>query len=186
MPKQFALKYPRNEAGWIIFPDDVQWRKQLFPPIVMKHLAKMHLYTEWEIIKYVSSVGETILDPMSGTGTVMLAATMGRPVICIEIEAMYHQIQQEVLEYLKTGNDMANATLLHGNCKVLLPIPCHHIIFSPPYATAFKPAKKSSKIINEKYHIDEQEYTEYARTQGNVGLYNTFLYHQDMEKVYKL
>lgn len=184
----FAEEYPREPGtGWIIFPDGIVWRKQLFPSVVMKHLAKMHLYTEWEIIKYVSRPSETILDPMSGTGTVMLAATMGRPVICIEIEALYHQMQQQVLEHLRTNNpDMANVTLLHGNCKVVLPIQCHHIIFSPPYGVTFRPAKKSSKIIEEIYRVNEQEYAEYARTQGNVGLMNTFIYSMEMEKVYKL
>jgi len=184
--RQFAPDYERTSEGWIVFPDDVKWRKELFPDIVMKHLAKMHIYTQWEIIKYVSEPGQIILDPMSGTGTVMLAAVMGRPVICIEIEAMYHQIQKQVLEHLTNYHDMANVSLIHGNCKVILPIPCNHIMFSPPYATAFKPSKRSTKIIKEKYRVNDHEYTEYARTTGNVGLMNTFIYNQEMEKVYRL
>jgi len=184
--KQFAPGYQRNEEGWILFPDDVGWRKQLFPPVVMKHLAKMQMYLEWELIKYVSKPGDVILDPMAGTGTILMAATMGRNVVCIDIEEGYHKIQQEVVEYLKQDFDLASTIILHGNSKVVLPIPCDHIIFSPPYASAFKPAKKISKFVEDKYRVDEDEYTTYARTQGNVGLLNTFLYNQHMDRVYKL
>ena len=187
MIKQFAPDYPRTSEGWIIFPDDVKWRKSLFPPEVMKHLAKMQLYLEWELIKYLTVPGDIILDPMAGTGTIILAAIMDRKVICIDIEEGYNKIQYRVLEYLRNFHpDMANVTLIHGNCKLILPIPCNHIIFSPPYAGAFKPAKTVSKFVEDKYRVDEEEYTEYARTTGNVGLMNTFLYNQQMEKVYKL
>jgi len=186
MDKIFAPEYLRNEQGWIIFPNDVGWRKELFPPAVMKHLAKMQLHLEWELVKYVSEPGDIIMDPMAGTGTVMIAATMGRNVVCIDIEEGYNKIQQRVLEHLKQNFDLGNIILLHGNSKVVLPIPCNHIIFSPPYASAFKPAKKTSKFVKDKYRVDDREYTEYARTQGNVGILNTFLYNQHMDRVYKL
>jgi len=182
----FAPTYPRTEEGWIQFPDDVAWRKALFPPQVMTHYAKMQIYLEWELIKYVSSPGDTILDPMAGTGTIMIAAIMGRNVICMDIEEGYHIMQQEVLEYLKLNNDLANVTLIHGNCKLILPLPCNHIIFSPPYASALKPGGKLSKFVAEKYRIDEEQYHTYAQTTGNVGLLNTFLYNQNMEKAYNL
>ncbi len=184
----FAPNYPRTDEGWIVFPNDKfdKWRQSLFPPKTMKHYAKMQMHVEWELIKYVSKVGDTILDPMSGTGTVMLAAIMERNVICIEIEEPYHKLQQEVLEHLKKDNEMSNVTLIHGNCKLVMPLPCDHIIFSPPYAQALKPSKNVSGFVKDKYQIDEDEYHAYAQTIGNVGLVNTFLYHQDMEMVYKL
>ena len=184
---EFAPELGRNGEGWIILPDDVTWRKLIFPEGVMKHLAKMHMYLEDAIIKYVSRPGDTILDPMSGTGTVMLAALMDRMVICLEIEEGYHKLQNEVRDHLKLHNpQMSSTTLLHGNCKLLLPIPCDHVIFSPPYGQAFKPAKKLTGIVADKYRVDDTQFQEYAKTQGNVGKHNTFLYNQDMEKVYKL
>jgi len=186
MPKVFAPEYGRDEHGWILFPDDVKWRKELFPPEVMKHLAKMHLYLEWELIKYVSEPGDVLLDPMSGTGTIMLAATMGRTVVCVEIEEPYHNIQRLVLAHLQSQFDMSPVTLLHGNCKLLLPIPCNHIIFSPPYGSAFKPANEISDFVKDKYRVEQDEYQTYAMTTGNVGLHSTFIYNMEMEKVYNL
>jgi hypothetical protein len=186
MPKIFAEGYPRTEQGWVKFPSDVKRRKEMFPPSVMKHLAKMHMYLEEALIEYVSDPDDIILDPMSGTGTVMMAATMARTVICLEIEDFYHNIQQEVLTHLSQRYTMAPVVLLHGNCKLLLPIPCDHIIFSPPYAAAFKPPKEITQFQKDKYRVTQEEIEIYARSTGNVGLYNTFIYNQQMSSVYKL
>ncbi len=184
---EFAPNHPRNSEGWIVLPDDVSWRKSIFPQGVMSHLAKLQMYLEEAIYHYVSKPGDTLLDPMGGTGTLMMAALEGRTVITLDIEKGYHELQKEVYSHLRARHpDMSPCIQLHGNCKLLLPIPCHHIIFSPPYGQAFKPAKKITKFVEDKYRVDEEEYLAYAQTTGNVGLHNTFLYNQDMEKVYKL
>jgi len=188
--KEFAPDFPRNDSGWVVFPQErggVE-RKKYFPQRVMKHYAKMHLDIARELVKYVSEEGETIMDIMAGTGTMIYAATMGRRVICVEIEDGYHKMQHEVLELMRDDcpDIGSRVTLLHGNCKHFLPIPCNHIIFSPPYAGALKPSKSMAKIVAEKYYLDEEDYHEYAKTAGNVGLLNTFLYNQEMEKIYKL
>ena len=57
MDKVFAPGVPKTEQGWYVFPDDVSHRKSLFPPIVMKHLAKFHLWLEEALIEYVSEPG---------------------------------------------------------------------------------------------------------------------------------
>lgn len=185
--KEFAPTFPRNEQGWIILPDDVTWRKSLFPAEVMKHLAKLQMYLEDAIIDFVSKPGDVLLDPMGGTGTLMMAALRGRTVITLDIEQGYHEMQKRVYDHLRASHpDMSPCIQLHGNCKLLLPIPCDHIIFSPPYGKAFRPSNKLSGIVADKYRVDEEEYARYAQTQGNVGMHNTFLYNQDMEKVYRL
>ena len=183
----FAPTLTRNNEGWVILPDDVTWRKSLFPEAVMKHLAKMHMYLEQAIYQYVSKPGDVLLDPMGGTGTLMMAALEGRTVITLDIEEGYHELQKSVYQHLKASHpSMSPCIQLHGNCKLLLPISCNHIIFSPPYGQAFKPSKKLTGIVADKYRVNEEEFARYAETIGNVGTHNTFLYNQDMEKVYKL
>jgi hypothetical protein len=80
---------------------------------------------------------------------------------------------------------MDRVTLINGNCKLVLPIPVNHIITSPPYADAFKPGKELSKFVKEKYNAKEEWYGLYDDVAGNVGALNTFLYNQEMEKIYK-
>ena len=184
---EFAPNLPRNSEGWIVVPDDVTWRKELFPPSVMKHLAKMQMYIEQSIYQYVSEPGDILLDPMAGTGTLMMAALEGRMVITLDIEEKYHQLQKLVyIHLLESHPNMSTCVQLFGNCKLLMPIQCNHIVFSPPYGKAFKPSKKLTGIVADKYRVNEEEFQEYARTTGNVGIQNTFLYNQTMEKVYKL
>ena len=185
--KQFAPDLETNDQGWYILPDDVTWRKSLFPPEVMKHLAKLQMYLLDAIIEFVSEPGDVLLDPMAGTGTLMMAALKGRTVITIDIEEGYHELQKAVHDHLRAGHpEMSPCIHLYGNCKLLLPIPCNHIIFSPPYGQAFKPSNKLTAIVVDKYRVSEEEFFRYAQTQGNVGMHNTFLYNQDMEKVYRL
>lgn len=184
---EFAPNLKRNKKGWIILPNDVGWRKSLFPKEVMKHLAKMQMYLEDAIIDFVSKPGDTLMDIMGGTGTLMIAALKGRTVITVDIEEGYHELQKKVYAHLQANHhDMSPCVQLYGNCKLILPIPCDHIITSPPYGKAFRPAKKITQFVEDKYRVDEEEYKTYAQTTGNVGLQNTFLYSQNMEKVYKL
>ena len=185
---EFAPSLPRNSDGWIILPDDVSWRKSLFPDGVMKHLAKLQMFLLQSIYQYVSKPGDTLLDPMGGTGTLMMAALEGRTVITLDIEEGYHELQKDVYAHLIKRHmfEMAPCIQLHGNCKLLLPIDCNHIIFSPPYGQAFKPSKKLTGIVADKYRVNEEEFVRYAQTTGNVGMHNTFLYNRDMQKVYKL
>ena len=50
--KEFAPDYPRNDEGWIIFPDDVAYRKEMFPASVKtsKHTAKANIFMVQAII----------------------------------------------------------------------------------------------------------------------------------------
>ena len=52
--KQFASEYNLNEAGWIKFPPDSDYRKKMFPPEVNTHPAKANVYLVQAIIEYLS------------------------------------------------------------------------------------------------------------------------------------
>ena len=190
----FAPGFPRDpETGWILFPKDTQFRKSLFfPDEVNQHPAKMNLHLQQSCIEYVAKQGETILDPFSGTGSLMIAALQGIRVILIELEDGYHQLQQRAKETLEreipdTGKLI---TLIHADNRMVMPIPCNHIITSPPYASALRTGTVGTKRMRDNPDDDfakldrlQQYYTQSPR---NIGNMNNFLYNQTMEKVYSL
>lgn len=188
--KEFAPGFNRNKDGWILFPRDVQDRKSLFfPEEVMKHPAKMNFHLQQSIIEYVAKQGDTLLDPMSGTGTLMIAALQSMRVILMDIEDGYHRLQLEARANLDREVPGAGqlVILLHGDCRFLLPIPCNHIIFSPPYAQAMHimQIRKSKGEDDDLVKMDRQM-VEYTKSPRNLSRLNVFLYNQAMEKVYKL
>lgn len=188
----FALGCPRDENNWLLFPKDTQLRKQLFfPDEVNRHPAKMNLHLQQAIIEYAVKEGEVILDPFGGTGSVMIAALQGIRVILIEIEEGYHQLELQAKERLAEEIPSAGEliTLLHGDIRMLMPIPCNHIITSPPYAAALHirtETKRMRERPDDKFSQLDIQMNEYTKSPRNLGRLNNFLYNQEMEKVYKL
>jgi len=187
--KEFAPEYPRNELGWIQFPRDDQYRKQLFQfwdregLKLSEHPAKANIYLVQSIVEFVSEPDQTILDIMAGTGTIMVAALVGRRVICIEIEEGYQRmIEWGIQDLERIAPGISNyITLIPGDCAKVLPLPTDHIIFSPPYAQIMR------KKTMDKFTLETlgTGILEYSKSPENVGNLNEFLYHQKMEIIYK-
>lgn len=184
--KEFAPDYYRNDEGWIVFPDDVAYRKDMFPASVKtsKHVAKANLFLVQSIITFVSEPEQTVMDIMAGTGTIMVAALVGRDVIAIDISPEFCQIMEAGLEHLEkiAPGISGRVMILNAPCQTILPLPADHIIFSPPYGDIMK-SKGKDKLTLEKtpYHM-----AEYYQGVLNVGAVNEWLYHQLMERVYNL
>ena len=71
--------------GEIRFRRDTAFRKQFFTPDSFAHPAKMDAQLLIWIAEKYTKAGETILDPMAGSGTTMLACTLGRNVILVRL-----------------------------------------------------------------------------------------------------
>src|SRR4030042_1331101 len=99
--KEFAPEYQRNENGWILFPSDAVYRKEMFPKEVNEHQAKANVFLIQSCIEYVSKPGDYLLDPFGGTGTLMVGALIQRDVMLIEISPEYHKLQQLALARLE-------------------------------------------------------------------------------------
>jgi len=185
MNKVFGAGYPTTEEGWFDFPNDADYRSELFPQNVNEHSAKANVYLIQAIIEFVSEAEDTIADIMAGSGTIMVGALMGRKVICIEISQKYCKMMLDALVYLEQYHNTISdqITIINQPCQVVLPLPgIDHIIFSPPYAQILK-SKGTDKLTMEKTSYDMVEYHQGAL---NVGQLNEFLYNQKMEEVYKL
>ena len=188
-----ALDYPRDEHGWILFPRDLTDRRKLVPSSIQKdvslHPAKMNLYLCQEIIKAFTKPGDTILDPFAGIGTTMVASRMDRNVILLELESHYCDLIITTLKFWKRdlSVELGNTTIIQGDNRQILPIPCDHIITSPPYGNDFY---KSGGALIEKGMKSQEEAdskaSSYAGSTLSIGRLNPFLYNQAMIKVYKL
>ncbi len=183
--KQFAPEYSRSENGWIKFPPDSDYRKRMFPPEVNQHPAKANVYLVQAIIEYVSEPDDILMDIMAGTGTLMVAALVGRQVICVEISTKFHQIMLGALDYLEgIAPGISNMiSLVNLPCQTYLPIPdlADHIIFSPQYAGIMK-----KKTVTDQWNKDiGYDFVEYSTNPLNLGTMSEFLWTHEMEKVYK-
>lgn len=188
----FAPEFSRNEDGWILFPRDTGDRKNLFfPEESFAHPAKMNFHLTQAIIEFVAGEGDTIIDPFGGTGTTMIAALQGMKVILIEIEDGYHNLEMRALENLRQADPEAadRVILLQGDNRFLLPIPCNHVVTSPPYSNTMKISKvrKRREDAPDDWLVEQDErMLEYSKSPRNLSKLNTFMYNQAMEKVYNL
>jgi len=186
---EFAPGIPRDDdTGWLLFPSDSSWRKSLFPPEVADHPAKMQLHLQKAIIDYVSKPGDTLLDPFGGTGSIMIGALEGRTCVLLELEDGYHQLEQRAYDMLKANHpDMAPVILLQGDNRFLLPMPCNHIITSPPYASMLHQRTiRKGKSEDDEFVKMDRMIMAYSKNPRNIGALNDFLYNQAMERVYRL
>jgi len=125
----------------ITYNSDTAERKKLFVGLSFSHPAKMHLSLQIDLIERFTKVGDTILDPMAGSGTLLIACALGRNVILVELEEKFVKMQQANWKKIKRlgpmlGYSMGQATLLQGDSRQLDNVLADACIFSPPYAEA--------------------------------------------------
>lgn len=154
----------------------------------MQHPAKANLFMIEEIVKHVSEIGDTILDIMAGTGSILVAALLDRRVVLIDVEEGYHRLQKEAVAKLTVASPeiSTQATLLLGDCLAFLPLPgVDHIIFSPPYGTSMQ-RRKDPKADSDKYLSGsyKEGLADYSASHKNVGRMSEFLYNRTMKNIY--
>jgi len=184
--KQFAPQCKRTPEGYIDFPADKKIRDMLWPDNYTDHPAKYNCHLVKSVVDYLTKEGDTILDPMSGTGTTLVGALYGRNVIYIELVEKYHLIQQEVVKRMEMIPGIGSTFLLHGNCSSFLPMPADCIIFSPPYSNILHSVgsmagSQMSEEQKKKVIAGVEDYN----NPFNVGNTSDFVYWHRMEKIYK-
>lgn len=178
------------------YPRDVD-RYKYFVRESNKHQAKLEVRTfKWLVERYTRP-GDTILDPMSGIGTVHYAATMGRNTIAIEISPEFANIQWENVQKLQETLGIPEGIdiqVLVGDCRRFLPIggpETFHtnqtkpnvIIFSPPYGDLWKASTSEKTKFQQEKHIN----IGYDLQDANVGNITVYpLYLAAMKEIYKL
>lgn len=117
------------------FPSDVKIRAKYFAGADKGHPARANLYMMAWLIKKLTKVGDTILDPTGGAGSLLYATLLGRNVVSIELEKHLCDIQKLSWAFMSTNHKPTGTfTLLEGDARRHLPQKADHCIFSPPYS----------------------------------------------------
>ena len=186
--KEFAPDYERDSQDRVLFPRDTSLRDLLFPfSDSTIHIAKQNMLMVREQVKFVSEVGETILDPFAGTGTILVALTVGRNVMMIELEEPFQKaIEQNIKGIGRTVPDADSMVMLiPGDSTKILPLPVgifQHTVFSPPYPMGLK---KKGEMDKTSVDLGYDSATEYSANPENLTNLNSFFYHQKMEVFYR-
>ena len=125
----------------IVFSSDTKHRKQWFTGLSFSHPGKMMLPLQLYLIDRYTQPRDIILDPMAGSGTLLVACSLGRHVICVELEQKFVDMQKGNWEKIQQrgpqmGYQMGTATILQGDARNLAGILADKIdavVTSPPY-----------------------------------------------------
>lgn len=184
----FAEGYPRDEHGWVLFPVDTALRRRLFVPDVMTHPARANLHLVRAIVEHLTKPGQTVMDITAGTGSILVAAEMGRRVICVELNPVF----AGWIEASKKQSGL-DALVLVGDCRAYLPLAADLICFSPPYAKVLH--KGSGSGLEAGYKMSKRGRTDLGSVDdtgyiddlpGNLGNLPDFMFNQEMEGIYRL
>ncbi len=187
MSSLFAPEYNHDAEGRVLFPRDTELRKTLFPYTdPAEHIAKANMLMVKALVEMFSDEGETVLDPFAGTGTVMVAATIHRRVVMMElVETFCQTIELNTIGAEQTCPGITDLiTLIPGDAAAILPIEdfCDHMIFSPPYPMGLKKKGTMDKTSKDLGYDHSVDYSEDMRNFTNL---NDFIYHKKIEQFYK-
>jgi len=123
------------------FREDATARQRLWPEDAMQHPAKGNIFMWQQCLEFYSQPGDVVLDPMSGIGTTMLAALMGRNVVCVELEAwmveILHHSWAKMRQHPMMGFELGQVEIHQGDARDLSWLPqVSCILTSPPYEGA--------------------------------------------------
>ncbi|KKM73405.1 hypothetical protein LCGC14_1410890 [marine sediment metagenome] len=192
----FAAQYQREqveEKDLILFPRDIQWRRQLFPQEVFDHPAKANMHLIVELVRYLTEPGDTIIDPFAGTGTLMLALLEGRSVVLIDIEppfvALLEKAKAMWFDQDPPIDLQGKLTIIQGDCRQAiqdLDFLCDAAIFSPPYSNILSSGGETRTGPSDR--ITPEVIAAYGGKQAspqNLGRLNPFFFEHSMTRVYQ-
>jgi DNA modification methylase len=158
---------------------------------VLVHPAKFPETMAQEFIEFFTKEGETVLDPMAGTGSTLIAALRaGRNSYGIELNPKYAKIAQDIIdeERITLGEKVESleSKVINGDATQAtnyeLPI-TDYVLTSPPYwdmlrakGSATQKKRRSSAELDVTYSDDPND-------MGNISDYEEFL--EKLVNIYK-
>jgi DNA modification methylase len=158
---------------------------------VLVHPAKFPETLAQEFIEFFTKQGETVLDPMAGTGSTLVAALRaGRNSYGIELNAKYAEIAKQIIEEERKtlGDAISNlqSQVINGDAAQItnyqLP-PINFVLTSPPYWDMLHArGAETQKKRRESTELDVH-YSDDPRDLGNIRDYEEFL--EKLVNIYK-
>src|SRR5512133_1287940 len=150
---------------------------------VLVHPAKFPETMAQEFIEFFTKKGQTVLDPMAGTGSTLVAALRaGRNSYGIELNPKYAEIAKQIIEEERTvlGEQVINlkSEIVNGDAAQLtnyeLPI-INYVLTSPPYWDMLR-AKGAENQQKRRASVElDVHYSDDPNDLGNVSDYEEFL-----------
>lgn len=158
-------------------------RRRLQVAQSFQHHAKANLGVLRYILAEWTRPGQWILDPMAGTGSLYLGLTMGRNVICGELETWQRPILAANLRKASCwGKGAGAAAQWDARALPLAAGAVPAVVFSPPYADTFSDWHISSNNLGARpgphgtaYGDDRGKAPCERRNIGNLHIYENFL-----------
>jgi DNA modification methylase len=158
---------------------------------VLVHPAKFPETMAQEFIEFFTKKGETVLDPMAGTGSTLIAALRaGRNSFGIELNPKYAQIAQQVIEEERKslGSSIENlkSEIVNGDAAQIANyglLIIDYVLTSPPYWDMLR--AKGAETQNKRRLTKELDvhYSDDPNDLGNMNDYEVFL--EKLVNIYK-
>ena len=189
---------PSNKLNNLTNKEWLKFQKSWFihnpPPRkkgVLVHPAKFPETMAQEFIEFFTKEGETVLDPMAGTGSSLVAALRaGRNSYGIELNPKYAQIARQIIEEERTtlGESIQNlkSEIVNGDASLAihyqLPM-IDYVLTSPPYWDMLR--AKGAETQKKRRTSDELDvhYSDDPNDMGNISDYEEFL--SKLVKIYE-
>jgi DNA modification methylase len=150
---------------------------------VLRHPAKFPETLAQEFVEFFTKKGQTVLDPMVGTGSTLIACLRsGRHSFGIELNPTYADIARELVKEERemlpdSGHDL-KAEVITGDAALLLEynIPTiDYVLTSPPYWDMLKARGAQTQRQRRKSAALDVTYSEDPADLGNIEDYDIFL-----------
>ena len=158
---------------------------------VLVHPAKFPETMAQEFIEFFTKQGETVLDPMAGTGSTLVAALRaGRNSYGIELNPKYAEIAEQIIEEERAslGEQVQGlmSKVINGDASLVatyqLP-PIDYVLTSPPYWDMLR-AKGSETQKKRRASVElDVHYSDDPNDLGNIDEYEIFL--EKLVNIYK-
>lgn len=158
---------------------------------VLVHPAKFPETMAQEFIEFFTKEGETVLDPMAGTGSTLVAALRcGRNSYGIELNPKYAEIAKQIIdeERASLGNSVANlqSLVINGDAAQItnhqFP-PIDYVLTSPPYWDMLRARGAETQKKRRASTELDVHYSDDPNDMGNIADYDEFL--EKLVAIYK-